>query len=58
MDIAGTALWFIVLTIGTIMLGAAMIYAITRNRHRSLSDRVTTEVETRHEYEREDSDSR
>lgn len=52
----GPALWLILLTIGVIALGAAAIYGIMRNRQRTLSERVTTEVETKREYQREDRD--
>ncbi|WP_338722130.1 hypothetical protein [Devosia sp. XK-2] len=54
MDIAGPAFWLILLIIGAIALGGTMIYGIMRNRKRTLSDKVTTELETRREYERED----
>jgi hypothetical protein len=52
----GPALWLILLTIGVVALGAAAVYGIMRNRQRTLSDRVTTEVETRREYQKEDRD--
>ena len=54
MDIAGPALWLIVLTIGVIVLGVAMAYGMRRNRDRTLSEKITTEVETRHGYEKQD----
>ncbi len=58
METIGPGLWFIALTIGVVILGGAMIYGIMRNRSRSLSERVLTEVETKREYEREDRDAR
>ncbi len=56
MEYAGPTLWLIALTVGVLVLGGAAVYGIMRNRSRSLSERVTTEVETRREYEREDQD--
>lgn len=57
MDIAGPTMWLILLTIGVVILGGAMIYGTMRNRTRTLAERVTTEVETKREYEREDRDA-
>ena len=54
MDIAGPALWLIVLTIGVIALGVAMAYGMRRNRDRTRSEEITTEVETRRGYEKQD----
>lgn len=54
MDIAGPALWLIVLTIGVIVLGVAMAYGMRRNRDPTLSEKITTEVETRRGYEKQD----
>lgn len=56
METSGPALWLIVLTVGVIVLGAAIVYGMWRNRNRTLSERVLTEVETKREYEREDKD--
>lgn len=56
METTGPALWLILLTVGVAVLGAAMIYGIMRNRQRTLAERITTEVETKREYEREDRD--
>ncbi|MNL59845.1 hypothetical protein D3C87_1836050 [compost metagenome] len=56
MEYAGPTLWLIALTVGVLVLGGAAVYGIMRNRSRTLSERVTTEVETRREYEREDQD--
>jgi len=58
METTGPALWLIVLTIGVLILGAAIVYGIMRNRSRTLSERMRTEVETKREYEREDRDAR
>ena len=54
MDIVGPALWFIVLTVGVIVLGVAIAYGMRRNRDRTLSEKITTEVETRRGYEKQD----
>jgi len=48
--------WLIALTVGVVLLGAAMSFGILRNRDRTLSEKVLTEVETKREYEREDHD--
>ena len=47
METTGPGLWLIALTIGVVILGGAIIYGIMRNRSRSLSERVLTEVETK-----------
>ena len=52
----GQAMWLVLLTVGVVVLAAAMIYGTMRNRQRTLSERGLTEVETRREYEREDRD--
>jgi hypothetical protein len=57
MEYGGQAIWLILLTLGVVVLAAAMIYGTTRNRKRSLAERVTTEVETKREYQREDRDA-
>ena len=57
METTGPALWLIFLTFGVVVLGAAMIYGTMRNRQRTLSERVTTEFETKREYQREDRDT-
>jgi FtsZ-interacting cell division protein ZipA len=56
METSGPALWLIVLTVGVIVLGAAIVYGMWRNRKLTLSERVLSEVETKREYEREDKD--
>ena len=58
METIGPGLWLIALTVGVVILAAAAIYGIMRNRNRTLAERVTTEVETRREYEREDRDEK
>ncbi|WP_160297861.1 hypothetical protein [Devosia chinhatensis] len=58
MDTVGPSIWLIALTIGVVILGVAVVYGIMRNRTRTLSERVTTEVETKREYAREDRDAR
>lgn len=52
--VTGPALWLIVLTVGVIVLGGAMAYGMRRNRDRTPSEKVTTEVETRRGYEEQD----
>ncbi|MVT00014.1 hypothetical protein [Devosia marina] len=52
--VTGPALWLVVLTVGVIVLGGAMAYGMRRNRDRTLSEKITTEVETRRGYEEQD----
>ena len=52
--VTGPALWLIVLTVGVIVLAGAMAYGMRRNRDRTLSEKVKTEVETRRGYEKQD----
>ncbi|WP_297112544.1 hypothetical protein [uncultured Devosia sp.] len=54
MEYGGPAVWLIVLTIGVVVLGVAMIYGISRNRQRTLSEKQATEAETRRGYEKQD----
>lgn len=56
MEYGGQAFWLILLTLGVVVLGGAMVYGIMRNRKRTVSEKVTTEIETKREYEREDRD--
>ncbi len=56
MEYGGQAMWLVLLTLGVVVLAAAMIYGTMRNRSRTLSERVATEVATKREYEREDRD--
>jgi len=53
---SGPALWLILLTIGVIVLLAAVIYGIMRNRRRTVGERVVTEAATRDNYRAEDRD--
>ncbi|MBJ3786161.1 hypothetical protein [Devosia sediminis] len=57
MEYGGQAMWLVLLTLGVVVLAAAMIYGTMRNRQRSLSEKVTTEVETKREYQRENRDA-
>ncbi len=57
MEFGGQAIWAVVITVGVAILAAGMIYGIMRNRQRTLSERVLTEVETKREYQREDRDA-
>ena len=54
---SGPSLWLIVLTLGAILLLAAMIYGFYRNQRRSRAEEALTEAATRQEYEREDRDA-
>jgi hypothetical protein len=54
---SGPSLWLIVLTLGAVLLLAAMIYGFHRSQQRSRAEKALTEVATRHEYEREDRDA-
>lgn len=56
MEFGGQAFWLVLLTFGVAVLAGAMIYGTMRNRQRTLSERVRTEVETKREYRREDRD--
>lgn len=56
MDFGGQAIWAVLITVGVVILAAGLIYGMSRNRQRTLSERVLTEVETKREYEREDRD--
>lgn len=53
---SGPSIWLIVLTIGVVVLIAAMVYGIMRNRQRTLGERVASEAATREEYRAEDRD--
>jgi hypothetical protein len=56
MDILGQSTWLSVLVGGTIILALAIVYAMVRNRRRTLGERVATEAATREEYKAEDRD--
>ena len=54
---SGPSLWLIVLTVGAVLLLAAMIYGFYRSQQRSRAEEALTEAATRQEYEREDRDA-
>lgn len=54
---AGPSFWLILLTIGVAALGFAMAYAIRRNKHRSLQEKLVTDAATRREFREEDRDA-
>lgn len=49
-------IWLIAVTVGVVLLGGAMIYGTMRNRQRTVTEKIVTEVETKRNYEREDKD--
>ena len=51
---SGPSLWLILVTIGVIVLAAAAIFGIMRNRQRTIGEKVHTESATRAEYKSED----
>lgn len=53
---SGPSFWLILLTLGVVVLAAAIVYGIMRNRQRSLGERIHTEAATRREYSKEDRD--
>lgn len=57
MEFGGQAIWAVLLTVGVIVLAAAMIYGSMRNRSRTPAERVVTEAATKREYQREDRDA-
>jgi cytochrome c-type biogenesis protein CcmH/NrfF len=56
METSGQTLWLILLTLGVVVLAAAIIYGMMRNRQRTRLEEVTTEAATRREYAEEDRD--
>ena len=54
---SGPSLWLIVLTLGAVLLLAALIYGFYRGQQRSRAEKALTEAATRREYEREDQDA-
>ncbi len=56
MEFGGQVFWLVLLTFGVAVLAGAMIFGTMRNRQRTPSERVRTEVETKREYDREDRD--
>jgi Flp pilus assembly protein TadB len=51
---SGPTFWLMLLTIGVIALGAAMVFGMRRNQARSRSDRLATDAATRRQYQAED----
>ena len=56
MDTSGPTFWLILLTVGVVVLAAAIIYGMLRNRQRTWQEIATTEAATRREYAEEDRD--
>jgi hypothetical protein len=56
METSGQTFWLILLTLGVVVLAAAMIYGAMRNRRRTPLEEVRTEAATRREYAEEDRD--
>ena len=56
MEFGGQAMWAVLLTLGVIVLAGAMIYGTMRNRNRTVSEKIATEVQTKRVYEAEDRD--
>jgi hypothetical protein len=56
MEFGGQAIWAVLVTIGVVVLAAAMIYGLLRNRSRTLGEKVVTEQATKAVYDREDRD--
>ena len=57
MQISGQTFWLILLTLGVIVLAAAVIYGTMRNRQRTPVEKAVTEAATVREYKREDRDA-
>ena len=53
---SGPAFWLMLLTLGVVALGAAMMYGLRRNQTRTAAERHLTEVATKQEYRAEDRD--
>lgn len=53
---SGPAVWLLLLTVGVLVLGAAIIYGINQNRKRTPGEKALTEAATRAEYKKEDGD--
>lgn len=56
METSGQTFWLILLTLGVVVLAAAIIYGMLRNRQRTRLEEATTEAATRREYAEEDRD--
>lgn len=55
---SGPAMWLTVLTIGVVVLAAALVFGIMRNRQRTPTERAVSEAATKAEYAVEDKDRR
>ncbi|HEY8576046.1 MAG TPA: hypothetical protein VIL88_06880 [Devosia sp.] len=58
METSGPSFWLILLTIGVVLLGAAMAYGASRNRSRTQAEKNLTAAATRQEYVKEDREGR
>ena len=56
METSGQTFWLILLTLGVVVLAAAIIYGMLRNRQRTRLEEATTDAGTRPEYDEEDRD--
>jgi len=54
MEITPT-IWLIILTLGVVVLGLAMLYGRSRNKECTPAEKAYTEAATRAEYREEDS---
>ncbi len=54
---SGPMLWLIILTIGVAALGLLMAFGATRNRKRTMQERLKTEAAAKREYSAENRDS-
>lgn len=52
-----TTVWPLILTVGVIALGLAMVWGMNRNKARTPLERKVTEAATRQEYRAEDRDA-
>jgi len=52
-----TTVWLLILTVGVIALGLALVWGLNRNRQRSPMERQVTEAATRQQYRAEDRDA-
>jgi hypothetical protein len=57
METSGQTFWLLLLTLGVVVLAAAIIYGMLRNRQRTRLEEATTEAATRREYDKEDRDA-
>lgn len=54
---SGPFLWLLLLTIGVAALGAAIAYGMNRNKQRTATEKMKSDVATKQEYRREDRDA-